>query len=89
MNQLIYLIIIFVISFILSSIYLLCIRLNIIVKILMTVLFIGIFSSICYLYNYFIFNEYVVLMVLYAIYFSCVVKMHVKKKIRTSSSHKR
>lgn len=88
MNQLIYLIIIFITSFILSTLYLLCIRLNILIKLLMTVIFIGIFSSICYLYNYFIFNEYVVLTVLYAIYFSCVVKMRVKKKVKASSSPK-
>jgi hypothetical protein len=80
MSQLIYLIIIFIISFILSLFYLICIRFNKFVKLIITILSTFIFTFTCYKYNYFIFNEYVVLDVLYAIYIAYIVKSHVNKK---------
>lgn len=82
MNQLIYLIIIFILTFLVSSIYLWCINLNKIIKILIAFLSIFIFSFVCYIYNCFIFNEYVVITLLYAIYIASVVKMCVKKRLK-------
>lgn len=79
MSQLVYILLVFIISFILSYIYLWCINLNKFIKICYSCLSIIVFSVVCYIYNYFIFNEYVVLGILYGIYMSCVVKNGVKK----------
>lgn len=79
MSQLVYIIIVFVLSFILSFIYLFCINMNKFLKICYSLISVIIFSLICYHYNYFIFNEYVVLGILYGVYMSCVVKNCVKK----------
>lgn len=80
MSQLIYLLVIFFMTFILSSVYLWCIQVNKVVKLIFIILSVFIFSIVCYLYNCFIFNEYVVLTILYSIYFSNFVKIAVKRK---------
>lgn len=82
MSQLVYLVIIFIVSFILSSFYLFCIKFNKLIKLLIIILFSLIFSYCCYKVNYFIFNEYVVLDILYAVYISYIVKTSVKKKFK-------
>lgn len=80
MNQLVYLVLIFIITFILSYFYFFCIKYNRLFKLLMIILFSLLFTLCCYKFNYFIFNEYVVLDILYAIYISYAVKINVKKK---------
>lgn len=82
MSQLIYLIIVFITSFILSSLYFMCINFNKLFKFILMLICVLVFSSVCYLYNYFIFNEYVLLVILYAIYISYVVKSCVNRKIK-------
>lgn len=82
MSQLIYLIIVFITSFILSLIYFMCINFNKVFKFILMFICVLVFSSICYLYNYFIFNEYVLLVILYAIYISYIVKSCVNKKFK-------
>lgn len=52
-----------------------------IIKLLMIILFSLIFSYVCYIYNYFIFNEYVILDILYSVYIAYIVKMYVNKKL--------
>lgn len=82
MNQLIYLLIIFLVSFGLSSIYMWGIKIYKILKLIYVILAALIFSYVCYLFNYFIFNEYVVLTILYGIYISYIVKNRVKKLLK-------
>ncbi len=79
MNQLIYLLLIFSVSFTLAMIYFLCLKMYKVVKIVITLVSILTLTCVCYMYNYFVFNEYVVLTILYAIYFAYIVKIHVKK----------
>ncbi len=82
MSQLIYLIVVFVLSFSLSLFYLMVINFNKVIKLFIVILSAFIFTFICYNYNCFIFNEYVVLDILYAIYISYIVKTYVKKKLK-------
>lgn len=82
MSQLVYLILIFVISFILSLTFMLANNVGPFVKLIMTILFAFIFAYVCYLYNYFIFNEYVILDILYSVYIAYIVKMRVNKKLK-------
>lgn len=77
-----YLVIIFIVSFILSSFYLFCIKFNKLFKLFLIMIFSLVFTYCCYKANYFIFNEYVVLDILYAVYISYIVKTGVKKKIK-------
>lgn len=81
MSQVIYLVIIFFVSFIMTLLYLFINKLGKFIKLLLIILFSIIFSYICYLYNYFIFNEYVFLTILYAIYTGNLVKVGVNKRI--------
>lgn len=80
MNQLIYMVIIFIMSFIMTFIYINLININKLLKLFLVLLFTFIFIFICYIYNYFIFNEYVILSILYGLYIANFVKMYVKKK---------
>lgn len=84
MSQLVYLLIIFIMSFLMSSLYLWSININKGFKIVFSLASIIIFTIVCFLYNCFIFNEYVVLTILYSVYFSNVVKMCVKRKLKHS-----
>lgn len=81
MSQVIYLVIIFFVSFIMTLLYLFINKLGKFIKLLLIIIFSIIFSYICYLYNYFIFNEYVFLTILYAIYTGNLVKVGVNKRI--------
>ena len=47
----------------------------------MIIIFSLIFSYVCYLYNCFIFNEYVILDILYSVYIAYIVKIRVNKKL--------
>ena len=81
MSQLVYLMLIFIISFILSLIFMFNKRRGPIGKLLMIIIFSFIFSYVCYLYNCFIFNEYVILDILYSVYIAYIVKIRVNKKL--------
>ncbi len=86
MSQLVYLMLIFIISFILSLIFMFNKRRGPIVKLLMIIIFSLIFSYVCYLYNCFIFNEYVILDILYSVYIAYIVKIRVNKKLMKQKS---
>lgn len=80
MNQLIYMIIIFAMSFIMTFTYISLININKVIKLLLVLIFTSLFIFVCYIYNYFVFNEYVILSILYGLYIANFVKMNVKKK---------
>lgn len=80
MNQLIYMIIIFAMSFLMTFTYISLININKVIKLLLVLLFTSLFIFVCYIYNYFVFNEYVILSILYGLYIANFVKMYVKKK---------
>ena len=82
MSQFKYLILIFFITFILGLIYFFCIKFNNLFKLIYIFFCTFFISFIGYLYNYFIFNEYVVLDILYAVYVSYIVKVSVKRKFK-------
>lgn len=79
MNQLIYIFLIVFISSIFSLIYQLLINKNKFIKIFLSLIFSFIFVYLCYLYNYFIFNIYVVISIILGCYFGYIVKNGVKK----------
>ena len=79
MNQLIYIMLIFVLSFTFATVYMKLIYTSRIVKLLVILSFSVLFSFIVYKYNYFVINEYVFLSVLYGVYISYVVKKNVNK----------
>lgn len=81
MSQLIYLVIIFILSFIMSMIYFFFNNSKLL-KLFLIFIFSFVFTYLCYLYNCFIFNEYVILDILYAIYIAYIVKMYVNKKLK-------
>lgn len=81
MSQVIYLVLIFFVSLTMTLLYLFLGKLGKFIKLLLIFLFSILFSYICYLYNYFIFNEYVFLTILYAIYIGNLVKIGVNKRI--------
>lgn len=81
MSQVIYLVLIFFVSLTMTLLYLFLGKLGKFIKLLLIFLFSILFSYICYLYNYFIFNEYVFLTILYAIYIGNLVKLGVNKRI--------
>ena len=81
MSQVIYLVLIFFVSLTMTILYLFLGKLGKFIKLLLIFLFSILFSYICYLYNYFIFNEYVFLTILYAIYIGNLVKLGVNKRI--------
>lgn len=80
MSQVTYLILVFIISFIMSYFYFVIKSMNSFIKLITVILLTFLFSFICYQYNYFILNEYVILTILYAVYVSYLVKTYVKKK---------
>lgn len=82
MSQFLYLILIFFVTFILGLIYFFCIKFNNLFKLIYIFFCTFFISFIGYLYNYFIFNEYVVLDILYAVYVSYIVKVSVKRKFK-------
>lgn len=88
MNQLIYLVLIFIISFVLSLFFMVNNNRGPIIKLLLIIIFSLIFSYVCYIYNYFIFNEYVILDVLYSVYIAYVVKIHVNKRLNKKNKCK-
>lgn len=81
MSQLVYLIVIFIVAFIESLFFMFNNNRGCFVKLLMIIAFSLIFSYVCYLYNFFIFNEYVILDILYSVYIAYIVKMRVNKKL--------
>lgn len=81
MSQVIYLVLIFLISLSMTLFYLFLGKLGKFIKLLLIIIFSFLFSYVCYLYNFFIFNEYVFLTILYAIYTGNLVKIGVKKRI--------
>lgn len=81
MSQLVYLILIFIVAFSLSLFFMFNNSRGPIVKLFMIIIFSLIFAFVCYKYNYFIFNEYVILDVLYSVYIAYVVKMRVNRKL--------
>lgn len=81
MNQLVYLILIFIVAFLLSLFFMINKNRGPIVKLILIIIFSLIFSYACYLYNYFIFNEYVILDILYSVYIAYIVKIRVNKRL--------
>lgn len=82
MSQLVYLILIFVVSFIMSIIYFFANHISKVCKLFLIIGFSLVFTYVCYLYNYFIFNEYVILDILYSVYIAYIVKMYVNRRLK-------
>lgn len=82
MNQLIYLIIVLALGSLFSFIYQIFINKHKIIKVILSLIFLTVFVYVCYNFNYFIYNKYVVITLLISMYIGYTVKMRVKRLIK-------
>lgn len=82
MNQLIYLIIVLALGSLFSFIYQIFINKHKIIKVILSIIFLTVFVYVCYNFNYFIYNKYVVITLLISMYIGYTVKMRVKRLIK-------
>lgn len=91
MSQFLYVLIIIGYSFLCVLIYQIFIKKNKVIKFILQFMFLMGLVYICYNYNYFIFNYYVVLSIIAGVLLSIIVKNYVNKRFKDkyfNSKHK-